>query len=162
LILTQKNNEKVQAFVELIKDGIDKGIRCMIGFMRSDDIQAQLDAINLINKVQANKRVFIASIKALKFFGWSEFKLFESYDSMNVGKDQIVKNDQYFKQCPEAEEKHGMGEKYNAPSHLEVAVLLSQEVKYQSISCLRKTNVPFLMNETGVYQALESFGISTS
>jgi hypothetical protein len=53
--------------VKFIKDGIDKGIRCMIGFMRSDDIQAQLDTIDLINKVQFDKRVFIAIITALKF-----------------------------------------------------------------------------------------------
>jgi hypothetical protein len=40
-----KNTEKLQAFVTFSKDGIDKGIRCMVSFMRSDDIQAQLDAI---------------------------------------------------------------------------------------------------------------------
>jgi hypothetical protein len=61
----------------------------MVGFMRNDEIKAQFDGINLIQKVQAIKRVFIAKIAALQGFGWSEFKFVESYNSMIVLKIRL-------------------------------------------------------------------------
>jgi hypothetical protein len=50
------------------------------------------------------------------------------------------------KQCPEAEEKHSMGEQCNAPNYLEVAVLLAQEVKV-SINILYQKNQRTIYHE---------------
>jgi hypothetical protein len=72
-----KNTEKLQAFVTFSKDGIDKGIRCMVSFMRSDDIQAQLDAIWLKKLGPLKERVY-SQQSSIAIFGWSEFKFVES------------------------------------------------------------------------------------